>query len=300
MLQVDQLIRGDGGGRRGGHTHLGTQGVVQQADGLVGAVACQDRFLLCGTGAALEFVSDEAGQVKGGVVQQLLGDADGRRQLVSAQGDLVERHIALGDLRFLLDPARGAVVGHQRDLTVAGRGADDVDEATHDVLILQRLDELIFKLIGHSIAALSQLADLQSVAHIVVHPATDGIPESLLVGIGSGAPLVVSNRRRTLKLSGQHGVGGVVHLAVHLLGAFHALDGVAHVHDILLHALVLLGVLGAHHAILVLVLVQEGLRLIPQFGALLAHFKNLTQNSVLLDRYRFASLGIIKASRLRS
>ena len=71
-------------------------------------------------------------------------------------------------------------------------------------------------------------------------------------------------------------------LAVHLFGTLHALDGVTHVHDILFHALVLFSVLGVHHAIVILMLVQEGLRLVPQFSALLAHFKNLTQNSVLL------------------
>ena len=80
---------------------------------------------------------------------------------MSAQGDLVERHVALGDLRLFLDPARAAIVGHQRNFAVAGGGADDVDEAAHDVLLLQSLDQLVLELIRNGIAALGQLTDLQ-------------------------------------------------------------------------------------------------------------------------------------------
>ena len=162
-----------------------------------------------------------------------------------------------------------------------------MDESAHDVLLLQRFEQLVLELVGNGIAALGQLTNLQCVAHIVVHAATDGVPERLLVGIAGGAALVVNGRRGTVGLADQHGVGHLVHLTVQLLGAFHALNGVAHVGDFLLHALVLGGVLGAHNAVLTLVLIQESLRLLPQIGTLLTHFQNLTHTvtSCFLPRW---------------
>ena len=68
---------------------------------------------------------------------------------------------------------------------------------------------------------------------------------------------------------------GFVHLALHLLRALHAVDGVTEVDYLLLHALVLLGILGAHHAVFIGALVQKSPGLVPDFGALLTQFKNL-------------------------
>ena len=43
---------------------------------------------------------------------------------------------------------------------------------------------------------------------------------------------------------------------------------------LLFHALVLLGILGGHHAVFIGVFIQKSPGLIPDFGALLTHFKN--------------------------
>ena len=44
--------------------------------------------------------------------------------------------------------------GNDRDLVLAGAGADDVHQTAHDIFILEAFDELAVELIRHGIAAL--------------------------------------------------------------------------------------------------------------------------------------------------
>ena len=116
---------------------------MEQADGLMGTVAGKDRFLLRSPRPALKLVGDKARHIKSGVLQQFLADADRGGQLMRTQGDLIEGHIALGDLLLFLDPGGGAVTGDQRDLPVARFGGDHVHQAAHDVLFLERFHQLM-------------------------------------------------------------------------------------------------------------------------------------------------------------
>ena len=293
MLQVDQFIRGDGGGGRGGDAHLRAQGGVQKADGLVGAVAADNSLFLGCPGAALEFVGDEGRHVESGILQQFLADADGGGQLVGAQGNLAKGHVALGNLRFFFDPGSAAVVGDQRNLPVAGRGGDHMHQAAHDVLFLEGLHQLVLKLVGDGIAAFGKLAHLQGVPDFVGSVAAELVPERFPVSIAGGATLGIE-AVGTVGAASQHGAGGIgVHFPIHLLGAFQAVNGPAQVDYLLFHAFIGLGVFGVHDAVFVLVGVEEGFRLVPYFAALLPQFKNFAHTFSPLF---FASRGMIKAS----
>ena len=147
-------------------------------------------------------------------------------------------------------------------------------QPAHDVFILQPLNQLMFKLVGDGIAALAQRAHLQGVAHFGAAPVD--IAHMLPEGVA-----VFRRRDAAQGLLRAHGAGcevradALVHLAIHLLRTFHAVDGMAEIHHFLFHALVLLGVLGAHYAIFAGMFIQKSPGLIPGFGALLTQFKNL-------------------------
>ena len=190
-----------------------------------------------------------------------------------ADGDLTESVVGLRNLAFLFNPAGSAVAGYNGNLAVTGLGADDGAQGAQLVFFCQRLNKRALVLVGTEEAALGVGADLQGVVQQMMTAAVaDHIPERLLVLIGRTTHPA---GRRLLGTGSQRARGGIVHLAIHLLGALHALDGMAEVDNLLLHTLVLLGILGAHYAVLVGMFVQKRLGTVPGFGALLAHFKNL-------------------------
>ena len=195
-------------------------------------------------------------------------------------GDLSEGVVGLGDRAFLLDPAGRAMGGHQRDLAVAGRGANDLAQRAQLVFLLQRVHQRALVLVGDEITALAVGADLQRVLHGKMAAAVaHGGPEGRPVLVGAAArPLVGAS----LRAGGQRGSGGRVHLALQLGGALLSLDGVAEIDHFLLHALILRRVLGGEHAVLVLMLGQEGFRPVPDLSALFAHLMDVVHTAFLL------------------
>ena len=273
MLQVDQLVRRNGHGRRGGHAQLCAQGIVQQAGGLVRTVARKNGFFLGGAHAAGELAGDIGRHIEGAVVEQLLGDADHAAHLVGAQGDLTESVVALGNSGFLLDPGGRALAGHQRDLAIAGGGGDLMHQPAHDVFLFQSLDQLMLELIGDGVAALGQRAHLQRIPHLraaavqIAHVR----PEGVFVCVGRNA---LPGFRRAQGTGSQGGAHGRVQLALDLRGPLLTLDGVTQIHNLLLHTFIRRGILAGHQAVFTAVLVQKCLRLVPHIAALLAQFKN--------------------------
>ena len=218
---------------------------MEHAGGLAGAVAVEEGVLLLGADPAGELAADVGLEVEHGVVQELVGHLDEGAELVGADGDLAEGVVGLGDEPLLVDPGRGALAGHDRDLAVAGLGVDDVGELAEDVLLLERLDEGLLELVGDEVAALGVGADLER-----VHDGRRGglglhrVPERL--GVGAGAlPLLGF----VVGVGEDGGGDGLGELGLDGLHALQALDLVGEGVELLLHAGVLLVVLGGEHAL---------------------------------------------------
>ena len=64
--------------------------IVQEAGGLVAAVAREDRRFLCRADAPCKLAGDVGGEVERGIAQQFLRDPDHAAHLVRAQRDLAE------------------------------------------------------------------------------------------------------------------------------------------------------------------------------------------------------------------
>ena len=191
-----------------------------------------------------------------------------------AQRDLTEGVIALRNLTFFIDPAGSAMRSNQRNLAVAGRGVNHLAQGTELVFFLQSLYQSALILVRNEIATLAVRTDLQCIEHGIVRIAvTYHGPEIAAVFIRSTTGHVGQGLFR----AGSKRVGGRgVQFTLQTLGTLLAVNGSTKAVDVLFHAFIGRSILGIHHAVLVGVLVQEGLRLVPQFAALLAHFSNLT------------------------
>ena len=195
-----------------------------------------------------------------------------------ADGDLTEGIVGFGNLAFFLHPAGGSVAGDDRNLAVTGLRADNGAQAAQLVFLGQRLHQRVFVLIRAKKTALRIGADLKGVAHLEMLAAVaDHVPEGQAILIRRAAS---STAGPLFGAGSQRLANGFVHLAIHLLRALHAVNGMPEVDYLLLHALVLLGILGAHHAAFVGALIQKGPGLVPNLGALLAHFKNLAHRFI--------------------
>jgi len=192
---------------------------------------------------------------------------------VRADGDLAESVVRFGNLAFFLHPAGGSVAGDDGNLAVAGLRADDGAQTAQLIFLGQRLHQRMLVLIRAKKTALRIGADLKGVAHLKMFAAVaDHVPEGQFVFVCRAAG---STAGPLFRAGCQWLTNGFVHLAIHLLRTLHAVDGVTEVDYLLLHALVLLGILGAHHAVFIGVLIQKSPGLVPDLGALLTHFKNL-------------------------
>ena len=272
MDQVDDLVRRD---RRAGRSYASGRAIyaVQKSRGLCRTVAVDERVLLGRADAAGEFRCDVALHVEHGVLKQFVGHLDHGRHLVRADGDLTKSVVGFGNLAFLFHPAGGSVTGDDGNLAVAGLRADDGAQAAQLVFLGQRLHQRVLVLIRAKKTALRIGADLKGVAHLEMFAAiADHVPEGQLVFIRRAAG---STAGTLFGAGSQRLTNRLVHLAIHLLRTLHAVDGMTEVDHFLFHALVLLGILGAHYAAFIGALIQKSPGLVPDLGALLAHFKNL-------------------------
>ena len=84
-VEVDQLIGGNGSRAGGSDADLAATRGVENAGRLGGAVATQEGFFLLVADAAGKLGRDIALQIKGGIVQELLGDLDDGADLMGIQ-----------------------------------------------------------------------------------------------------------------------------------------------------------------------------------------------------------------------
>ena len=97
----------------------------------------------------------------------------------------------------------------------------------------------------------------------------DAVPESLLVGIGCAALLLIFRLGRT-RLFGNGNARGFCHFGIHTLLAFQAVDFFSQVHYIRFHLVIMGGIFRRNHAVIVTCRIQEGFRRIPEVLAFLA------------------------------
>ena len=211
-----------------------------------------------------------------------------------AQGDLTEAVIALGNLALFIDPAGSAMRSNQRNLAITGRGVDHLTQGTQLVLFLQSLNQSALILVGNEVAAFGVAAYLQGIKYGIVRIAvTHHVPEIVAVLIGCTAGLVEYGLFGTGR---QHLAGRRIQFTLQTLGTFLTVNGSAKAVDVLFHTFIGRSILGIHHAVLVGVLVQKGLRLVPEFAALLTEFSSLTH----IEIPPYLRRGLIRSSRLCS
>ena len=159
----------------------------------------------------------------------------------------------------------------------AGLGLNDRSEGTEEVLLLKRVDQLLFVLVRDEISAVGIGADLQHVLNIVVVALADVVPEGGAVCLGSDAGLILRLILGT-GLSGKRSRGRCAHHLVDLLLTLQALDVVGEVGDFLLHLVVGCGILRRDHAAVLRVGVKKSLCSLPCLRSLFHEFHNLSHN----------------------
>ena len=229
---IEEFISSNGSARSG-HAGARAVGGVEQTGGLAGAVAGDEGFLLRSADPAGELGSDVALDVEDGILQELVRHLDHGGHLMSADGDLTESIVAVGDGAFLIHPGSGTVRSHNGDLPVAGGGLDHGAQGAENILFFQPLYQGALVLIGHKIAALGIGADLQGVHDGRAGGAVpDHAPESVPVFVGSAALLLGSGGSGT---GDQRGGGGLIQFPVDSGLALQALDFLAERDHISLH-----------------------------------------------------------------
>ena len=275
--QVNQLVGSDGGRGSRRDTKLTAARGIENTCGLAAAVAGEERLFLLVADTTGELGAEVVFQVKGRVVQKLLGHLDHGSDLVCADELLTESIVAFGDSAFLIDPSGSALGGDDGDLVAAGRSGNDMSQASDHILCGKRLHQRLLKFVGNEVAALTVHAFLQSVADLCGQHTTLGTglrPERLLIGVGSTAGLGVHLCRIGLLSDGR--IDRSVQLTLESVQALLTLDLTAEIDDLLFHLLIGGGVLSGEDAFVTSVGVEERLRLLPGLCTLCAQFVDLT------------------------
>ncbi len=269
MVQVHDVVEGNSRAGRGDRALGGRK----HAGRLILAVAHDERVFFLGTDAAGKLGGDIAFEIEHAVVDELLGNLDGGAQLVRADGNLTEGVIALRIQTALVHPCCLAVTGDDGNLALAAGGLDDRGEGAEKVLVLQRLNERLFKLVRDKVAALGIRANSKGVGHVVVVLFADAVPERLLVGIGSASGFLLARviarqvgERRRSRLCKLRVNGGLL---------FQTFDLLAEVHHIGFHFVIGCGILGGDQAVRAALGIEKRFRRFPRLRSLFSEFKNL-------------------------
>ena len=275
MVQLDDLISGDGSSGSGSNTDLCTFVIVEQTGRLAVAVTGNKCDFLRIGHTANELLLEITFQVKGRVVQQFLGNFDQCGQLVRAQVLLCKGLGGLGDLTGLFYPVCSTVGSYNRDLVVGGCSGESVCQLTEYHLVSQSLYQGLFVSFGHQVAALTVNTLLQNIGNLVGYHTvlcTGSLPESTLIGIGSTAGLGVH-----LCSGGLFGDGGVHrlgHLSIHSFHTLHTADLCTQLGNGSFHAGVSGIILCGQAAILASTGLQESLCCFQSLCTLIAQLDN--------------------------
>ena len=152
---------------------------------------------------------------------------------------------------------------------------DGLGQRTEDVVLFQRLNQLVLKLVRDGEATVLVHTNRQRVAHFHAVVAAHHVPESLVV-LGSRGRTDDALLLAHLRISMHWRRGRSGQLGVHLHLVFQPLDLIAQSLHIRSHLVVLLDSACLDQSVFVSVFLQKSLRLLPEGIALVAQFDNLT------------------------
>ena len=233
--EIDNLISGDSSTGGCGNTDFSAAFVCKNTEGFLFTVTVEESILFLVANTAGKLGSKITLKVKGGVVEQLVGNLDDSADLVSINGLLTKDIITIGNGAFLVNPRSGALGGNHGNLAAAGFGLEYVSVATEDVLLVESLNKGVLEFVGNEIAALAVDTFLESIANLIGNAVLGAgyVPESILVGIRCSANLGVN-----LCGCGFLGDGSGYRFgkfSIHSFHSFHTGDFYAHLADVILH-----------------------------------------------------------------
>ena len=179
VVQLDDLISGDGSSGSGSNTDLCTFVIVEQTGGLTVAVTGNECFFFCLTDTLGKHIQNILFQIHTVVLQHLIGCTDGSDQLIGIQNHLAEFSIQKGNCSILGDPVGGIHIICDGNMGAMG-GSDDLADLTKYISVGQGLDHAVMVSIRHQITAGAITAFLQGV---VGHTGVHGVPEGFVVSL---------------------------------------------------------------------------------------------------------------------
>ena len=179
--------------------------------------------------------------MEGVVVQELFRYLDGDMELICIQHDLVEGCITEGESAAFLNPRCSRLGRCNVDLVLAA-GSDRGAEATHDVLLVQHIDEPVVVFLRNEVAAVLVDAFLQNIADLA-EVGAQRLQHTLAVLVRGATGFLFRLGRGLIGSAGDRGVDRLGELLLHSFLPLHSGDFTAHVHDFLLHLVVGCGIL---------------------------------------------------------
>nr|DAM78833.1 MAG TPA: hypothetical protein [Caudoviricetes sp.] len=268
--KVDDIVSLDSCGK--GLRDLATAIFRKQAERLAHAITVKEGILL-GIGQCLTELGDDVVlKAEGIVIEQFLGDLDCHMKLVGIQKNLREGSVTKGQCASLLNPGCRRFGGCDVDFMLTGSG-NLCGELTHDVLLVEYINQTVIVLLRYQITAIGIHAFLQYIGYLL-EVGAERLEHTLTVLIrgtsGLGLFIAVSLHRLCHNGSVHRLIEGVLHF----LHCLHTVDFSADILDLLLHSSIGLGILLGEQAVLVTLGFHEGLCSLPCLVALLTHFQN--------------------------
>ena len=146
-------------------------------------------------------------------------------------------------------------------------------KTTHDVLLVQHINQTAVILFGNQITTICIHAFLQKVRYLA-EVGTHSGEHGLLIGIGRTALLLLTSRCSRIRLASDGAVDGLCQLRFTLLNTLCAVDGFGQRIKLRLHVLIGGVILCGQLALLVLMGVQELAHLTQQVSTVFQHFRN--------------------------
>nr|DAM98148.1 MAG TPA: hypothetical protein [Caudoviricetes sp.] len=228
--------------------------------------------ILLSIGECLTELSDDVVlQTESVVVEQLLSNLDSDMELVGIEQNLGEGRIRELESAAFLNPCCSRLSGCDVDFVLAGSG-NLVGQLTHDVLLVEDIDEAVVILFRNEVTAVCIYALLKDIADLTEVGAHSS-EHSFLIGIGSATGLflllIASGR-----LGGERSVHRLGKLSLHCLLTLQTRDFLAEVSDVLLHLGVSGVVLSSQSTVFGTMGIEKCLSGIPCSVTLFAQFKN--------------------------
>ena len=146
-------------------------------------------------------------------------------------------------------------------------------KTTHDVLLIQHINQTAVILFGNQITTICIHTFLQKVGYLA-EVGTHSGEHGLFIGIGRTALLLLTSRCSSIGLASDGAIDRLRQFSLTLLNTLGAVDGFGQRIELCLHVLIGGVILCGQFALLVLVSVQELTHLTQQVSTVFQHFRN--------------------------